>query len=229
MRWRSGRRRGFQRSITWRSKSWVGASASDSSAMVLSGATYSAPVLFVPLVQVTDYSTYPLDTTVSPIPTSTQERIRLLRSSGSAQFAVFGFDGAPGFVWLAHAAYYLAKFSLREVVNSVLLEGAAPGALFDYDPLSDGGPALYKQPIVRHGHQAWNFMQDGLIPLSTEWVETAPPGRSFNWNIPMKMSLQSDEEFYLVITADAQQAGVTPDAEDVVFLLNVQARTQFAT
>jgi len=223
----SGGRRRFSRSVTWRKKSWVGSSVVDTTPFTETGipGLYQSDVLFVPLVQVVDYSTWPLEELGGPvIPQGTaQERIKLIRCKLDAEFIFLpASSGFPNY-WTCLMGWYLAKFSLSEIQNAIAV---GPAGTFSYDPMADTAEHLFKHPVVRFGQDSWTATPPTVDPVSGEFVQSNLPTRHISFSAPMRLSMETDEEFYLVISASATgEEEVTP----VTGLLTLQARTQFVT
>jgi len=224
-RFTPGRRR-FGRSITWRQKSWVGASISDNDIFVETtpAGTYNTAVLFVPLVQVVDYATYPFEELAGPIipQASRQERVRLTRCKLDVDF-IANTALSPAEYFQFHVSWYLAKFSLTEVTNAIA--NVAGGGTFVYDPLSDDASFLFKQPVVRFGNELWQQQAPGQNLVGDNFSGFGLHTHHISFNAPMRMSLETDEEFYLVMTA----AGFGSEEQIAVFEYTLQARTQYAT
>jgi len=219
------RNRRFSRSVTWRKKSWVGSSVTDAFQFTESSfpGVYQSDVLFVPLVQVVDYATYPLEELGGPVipQGSTQERIRLLRCTLDAEYRIDTRTSPTG-LFDVSVAWYLAKFSLQEVSNAIAVGGAG---LFPYDPLSNTAEHLFKHPVVRFGSDFYLQQFPGTSE-SSEFSGIGLDPRHIRFNAKMRLGLETDEEFYLVFTCSL---GGPEEVTNLFGALSLQARTQFAT
>lgn len=219
-------RKRFSRAVTWRKKSWVGSSVVDGDLMEETDpGLYLSAVLFVPLVQVVDYATYPFEELAGPVVPqgSRQERVTLTRCKLDAEYVIDTSNSATE-LWTANVAWYLCKFSLSEVVNAI--GNTAGGGMFPYDPLSNTGEFLFKHPVVRHGQDFWRQQYPGAIAGPETFSGFGQQTRKIQFNGKLRLGLETDEEFYLVITASAQSA---VELQTPLLALSLQARTQFVT
>jgi len=219
------RNRRFSRAVTWKEKSWIGSSVVDSFQFTESGfpGIYQTDVLFVPLVQVVDYATYPLEELGGPVVPqgSRQERVKLRRCKLDANYFIDTRQG-PGQVFSVHTGWYLAKFSLSEIANAI----AAPGGTAAYDPLIDTGEHLFKHPVVRFGEDFYMQMWPGVQEGVTEFSGFGLNPKAIQFSSRMRLGLETDEEFYLVFTASI--AG-PEELTNLFGGLSLQARTQVTT
>jgi len=73
----------------------------------------------VPIVQVVDYATYPFEELAGPIvpQASRQERVKLTRCILDCEYLI-STESSPAELFFLTHAWYLAKFSLQEVINA---------------------------------------------------------------------------------------------------------------
>lgn len=191
----------------------------------VSPGTYVTAVLFVPLVQVVDYATYPFEELAGPIvpQASRQERVKLTRCKLDCEYFIIS-SLAPAEFFTFNLTWYLAKFSLQEVTNAI---AAGDPGLFAYDPRSEDASPYFKHPIVRHGQDAWQQMAPGSLGLQDSFFSGfGMQTHHINFNSKMRLGLETDEEFYLV----AAGSGLGPEeAVAPVFTLSLTCRTQLIT
>jgi len=184
---------------------------------------YDTAVLFVPLVQVVDYATYPFEELSGPIvpQTSRQERVRLTRIKLECEY-LFGTPGSPAVVWQFLTGWYLCKFSLAEISNAIA--NIAGGGMIPYDPLDQIGGFLFQQPVIRFGHDFTTHKWPG--------IGTDAPGMGWDRthhisiNAPLRTSLETDEELYLVLTTSASAIAEQTFA---YMAFQIQSRVQMVT
>jgi len=97
--------------------------------------------------------------------------------------------------------------------------------MFAYDPLAEDASPLFKHPMVRCGLDHWQQQAPGQNLTGENFSGFGMQTHRISFNARMRLGLETDEEFYLVMTT----GGSGPPEFVPIFSFVLQARTQFVT
>jgi len=184
-------------------RGWVAKSIVQESSTTLDGPTQNwfTPVIFVPLVELADYTDKESLDPVGAV--SKQDRCRVLKMVGDVNFV--GQPRPNESEFTCNLSFYFAVFGQEEVQNAALV---GPTGVVNYDPLDSDGRFLFRQQRIieqRHvvGDGAPNVFstENGIGWPSNRWL------RNFHYNKRLGVTLTTDEELYLVYAASFDAIG----------------------
>lgn len=164
--------------------------------------SWFTPVVFYPLIELADYADWADSTAVAPVggfgESSKQDRITVRSVKLDITFSPFpvGFGSTVTPITTWFVSWYVCKLSFQETVNAVLLGGSG---LLRYDPVSVDAGFLHQLPLVRFGSRSGV----SKFPDNSATEPFSPSFQQYKINkfIPMRMTLKTDEELYLVFAA----------------------------